>query len=383
MSELSNIYDPNTFIKEVKDDRYIQIQDVYGEVDYTIDYQYFSSAIPNGRFLTITRTDESSIRLQFSSNSKTIIGLNKLLDLIGKLKKGTYNPNPTAPTKETQSLDYSTMYHSSNFIKEVAQNKFIQIQDRLASEVVHSIEFNNVTTTLTQGRFVLIYQTNVDPISLQFISNSESIAAHTLLRETIDQLKDNTYNKTSNVIGGTIYDPDTFINQIEFEDYSVQLIDKSGKITDSIVARQVTTVFTSENFVKVKFEASDELKSYEFESTSKAIEGAEELRRAIKMITDKLASGGDGDGIRSYSEDFESNVWKLDPPSSFSLSSFNLDYYELVCPDGTDTCLEEDIVKQRCKGLVEIVGDEETDILDYINISFNQTVKGRAILISR
>jgi len=587
MSELSNIYDPNTFIKEVRDNRYIQIQDVYGEVDFTIDYLYFSSAIPNGRFLTVIKTDETSIKLQFTSSSKTITGLNKLLDLIGKLKKGTYNPTPTTSTTETQvldystmysssnfikeiaqvkyiqiqdrlasevvhsidfsnvtttltqgrfvfiyqtnvdlitlqfisnseaitahnilretidqlkdgtydkvssttiheptpldystmysssnfikevfqdryiqiqdrlasevvhsidynivtstllqgrfvivqqtnmdsislqfisnseaiaaqnllretidqlkddtysktisgattdtiSLDYSSMYHSSNFIKEVFQNQYIQIQDRLADQVVHSIDFNNITTTLTQGRFVFIYQTNVDLITLQFISNSESITAHTILRETIDQLKDNTYNKTSTIIGGVLYDPNTFINQIEFEDYSVQLSDIKGNITDSIVARQVTTVFTSENFVKVKFEASDELKSYQFETSSKAIEGAEKLRIAIKTITDKLSSEGDGSGVQSYSEDFNSNIWKLDPPVDFSMSSFNLDYYELVCPDGSNTCADADIVKQRCRGLVEIIGNEDTDVLSYINIYFNQTVKGRAILI--
>lgn len=380
MSDLSVIYNPSTFIKDVINKKYIHIQDTYGNIKYTVDYVDFTSAIPSGRFLYINRKDESDFKLQFTSSEKVTEALNKFMELIEKLKKGTY----TEPIPETQNtvsvptLDYSEIFSSSNFIRKVI-GKDIQIQNSDATKVVYTMDYSTVNTSMINNRFLIIY-TSSDDITLQFSNSEEVLLAHNILLETIEQLKDNTYN-TINSNVDNIYDPNTFIYEISFDDYTIRLVNNKGEMTSSIVAKQVTTVYVYGNSVIVKTEASDGRGVYYFKNTTDAILGAERLRQAIKTITDKEESSSSN--IRYYTEEFEGDTWEIVPDTTFSMSGTSLTYYEFICPDGTSNCLESEKVKRECEGLVEYDGNLETDVLNKITIYFNQSVKGVVSLIGK
>lgn len=380
MSDLSVIYNPSTFIKDVINKKYIHIQDTYGNIKYTVDYVDFTSAIPSGRFLYINRKDESDFKLQFTSSEKVTEALNKFMELIEKLKKGTY----TEPIPETQNtvsvptLDYSEIFSSSNFIRKVI-GKDIQIQNSDATKVVYTVDYSTVNTSMINNRFLIIY-TSSDDITLQFSNSEEVLLAHNILLETIEQLKDNTYN-TINSNVDNIYDPNTFIYEISFDDYTIRLVNNKGEMTSSIVAKQVTTVYVYGNSVIVKTEASDGRGVYYFKNTTDAILGAERLRQAIKTITDKEESSSSN--IRYYTEEFEGDTWEIVPDTTFSMSGTSLTYYEFICPDGTSNCLESEKVKRECEGLVEYDGNLETDVLNKITIYFNQSVKGVVSLIGK
>lgn len=380
MSDLSVIYNPSTFIKDVINKKYIHIQDTYGNIKYTVDYVDFTSAIPSGRFLYINRKDESDFKLQFTSSEKVTEALNKFMELIEKLKKGTY----TEPIPETQNtvsvptLDYSEIFSSSNFIRKVI-DKDIQIQNSDATKVVYTMDYSTVNTSMINNRFLIIY-TSSDDITLQFSNSEEVLLAHNILLETIEQLKDNTYN-TINSNVDNIYDPNTFIYEISFDDYTIRLVNNKGEMTSSIVAKQVTTVYVYGNSVIVKTEASDGRGVYYFKNTTDAILGAERLRQAIKTITDKEESSSSN--IRYYTEEFEGDTWEIVPDTTFSMSGTSLTYYEFICPDGTSNCLESEKVKRECEGLVEYDGNLETDVLNKITIYFNQSVKGVISLIGK
>ena len=281
------------------------------------------------------------------------------------------------------AFDFSQTYSSSNFIQGVSNN-LIQIQNKDANKVIYSIDYNKVTTTLVDNRFLIIYQTNIPTISLQFSNNVEALTAHDILRNIVDQLKDNTYNQSNIVIAGVLYDPDTFIYVIKFEDYSVQIQNINGVITHTIVAEQVVSVYVYKNIVKVKSESTDTLISLVFGNSEKAIIAARYLRNAIKEITDRSPNSDDSDGgFKSFVSDFTSDVWLLEPDVDFALSGFSLEYFELVCPLGGTSCATEDLVKRSCKGLVQYNGNTQSNVLKSVTISFNQIVNGRAILISK
>ena len=127
----------------------------------------------------------------------------------------------------------------------------------------------------------------------------------------------------------------------------------------------------------------DFIKFLRFENSDDAIEGARCLREAIKQITDRIGiPPTPGIAMKSYSEVFATqSTWKLDPGVDFDIASSMLSYWEYVCADGSDDCVTK--VKQECQGLVEWVGSDSTEILDYINIYFNQPISGRATLISK
>ena len=377
MADLSNIFDSSTFIKEVIGDN-IQIQDYYGVVRHTLDYRDFSSAIPDGRFVTITKTNSTSFKLQFPSSDKALSGMSNLLSIISQLKKGTYKVTTNSTTTISEDLDYSVVYHSSNFIKEVKGDN-IQIQDRLATEVKYSLDYKVITTTLLNNRFLVIYRNNLPKLSLQFLTNDDANAAHTIFRNTIDELKDNTYNYENTDLG-VVYDPDTFIVTIAYDDFSVQVRTKNGKTTNAIIATQVVKIYVSEVNVVVRSESNTNNLALKFESNTKAISGAEKLRLAIKKIIDRIPAP-EIPAIKSFSDTFDSSTWKLDPPIDFPMGSV-LEYYEYVCPSG-GSCSESELVKQSCKGLVEYVGDEDNDILYYILIKFNKNVSGRATVLAK
>lgn len=382
----SVLYDPNTFIKEVVDDRYIQLQDTFSTVKETIDYSAISSAVTDGRFVNLIKHDKTLISLQFESSDKAITAMNKLLIVINDLKSGSYTPPSSIPNNpiDIQEVDYAVMYSSGNFIKEVV-GSLIQIQERLGT-VTHSINYINVTTTLLENRFLLIYS-SVDPkITLQFLTVEEASLAQIVLRDVIDQLRDNTYNYGSNDLSGDVYDSDTFIYTIEIDDFSVQLVTTKNKMTHSIVAEQVISVYVVENLVKVKTEATDTMISLQFVDNADAIIGAEKLIIAIRRIIDRtIPPIPPGSTIKSFSKLFvDETDWLLDPDIDFDLSSAILQYYELICVDGTDTsCVTADMVKYECTGLVQFNGDDDTDTLDSVVIHFNVPVTGRATLISK
>lgn len=379
MAEL--IYSPNNFIQTVINNDII-IQDNLEQNTLSLDYTIHSSIISDGTTLIITNNVNGvdNINLKFSTTDNVLSAMNKLITTITQLKNGTYVPKEESPTITTNHnpIDYSEIYKSTNFIKEVINNH-IQIQNKEADKVTFSINYLNVTTTLVNNRLLVIYRTNETTISLQFTSNSEALIAHDIFRNTIDQLKDNTFNTYNNIANAALYDPDTFIYTILFKDFSVQLININGKITHNIIAKQVVSVYTSNNLLKVKSEATDTIISLIFESSSDAILAAHNLRVAIKEIEDKNATTA---SIKSYSQDFDNNIWVLDPDIPFSFSEFNLEYFELVCPTG-GTCPDVDLVKRSCRGIVEYDGSIETGILNKVTIRFNQSVKGRAILISK
>jgi hypothetical protein len=383
MADLSYMYNKDTFIKEVVNERYIQIQDTYGVVRKTIDYKTFGSASTNGRILIVTKLDETNFSLQFVNSDDAIFALSKLMTTISQLKNGTYtNPSMSVSNNVTDLVDYSLMYHSSNFIKEV-KNNFIQIQDRLGTKVQYSIDYKVVTSVITNNRFLVIYRTNLSKISLQFITSDDAINAMNILMTTIDELKDNTFIYTNTNLSDNIYDPDTFIVDISINEYSVRIRTNKNIITHTIVAEQVISIYAIENLVKVKTEATDKVTTLAFENSTKAIIGAEKLREAIKRIVDRIPITPGGSTLKSYSEIFDSSTeWILNPSVDFDMDSFSIQYYEYVCPDGV-TCSEQDKVKQECEGLVEINGNEETNILEYITIKFNQEISGKAIIISK
>jgi hypothetical protein len=378
MSDLSNIYKPSNIVKEVISGN-IQIQDSYGNIRNTLDYRDFASAIPNGRFVTITKNDDTSFRLQFTTSDNAISGMNNITTVVSQLKNGTYVPPTQTITTISEDLDYSVVYHSTNFIKEV-KGDLIQIQDRLATEVKYSLDYKLVTTTLVNNRFLVIYRTNLPKLSLQFLTNEDANSAHTKFRNTMDQLKDNTYNYQNTDLT-TLYDPDTFIATIAYDDYSVQVRTKNGKTTNTIVATQVVKVYVNEVNVIIRSESNMNNLSLRFETNTKAISGAEKLRLAIKKIVDRIPTP-EIPAIKSFSDTFDNvSTWKLDPPIDFPMGSA-LEYYEYVCPTG-GSCSESDLVKQSCKGLVEYVGDEDNDILYYILIKFNKNVSGKATVLAK
>ena len=383
MADLSYMYNKNTFIKEVVNNRYIQIQDTYGVVRKTIDYQTFGSAVINGRILIVTKSDETQIQLQFINTDDSTVAIGKLLEIIGQLKNGTYtNPTSTSSTTSTNSQDYSILYHSSNFIKEV-KNNLIQIQDRLSQKIRHSIDFKLVTSTITNNRFLVVYRTNQEKISLQFITSEDAQTALNIFMNTVDQLKDNTYFFTNGNLSGDIYDPDTFIVDVSINEHSVKLKNNKEIETHSIVAEQVTSIYAIENYVKVKTEASDNIITLTFETSTKAVDGAEKLREAIKSIVDRILSPIANGSINSYSQIFATqSTWTLSPDINFDMDSFMIQYYEYVCPTESN-CLESEKVKQECEGLVEIVGNESTNVLETVTIKFNQPLSGKAIILSK
>lgn len=382
----SVIYNPNTIIREVLNDRYIQLQDTYGNSTSTIDIQEFVSSLVNGRFVDIIKSNDIILRLQFVSSDKAIQGMDSLLTVIGQLKNGTY----IVPTSGVQTpsvdetVDYSILFQSNNFIKQVI-GALIQIQDSEAFAVQYSINYNGVTTTMVNNRFLTIYMPGNTPnqTQLQFLTTEDALLALTLLRTTIDQLKDVTYNYTNANLTDDLYDPDTFIVTIEIDDFSVQLRNTKNSITHTIVASQETTIYTKENFVYVKAEATDQLIELRFETSEKAIEGAEKLILAIRQIVDRSTVPSGDFTMKSYSEIFASqSTWKLNPDIDFDITSAQLQYYEYVCIDG-GICADIDRVKQECEGLVEFVGSDTTGILDCVNIYFNKPISGRATLISK
>jgi hypothetical protein len=387
---LQYIYDPSNFIKEVIDNRYIQIRDNDNTptVQETLDYTIFASAYTNGRILIVTKNDDTYFKLYFTTSSKASLALSKLMEIIEQLKRGTYNHNNiTTYSIISDSSDYSVMYHSSNFIKGVS-GKYIQIQDRMGENVKYSLDFNTVTSTITTNRFLFIYRSNLPKITLQFITSEDAQLAMTSLMTTVDQLRDNVYNYSNNEISGDIYNPDTFIVTITADDYSVQLITTKGLVTHSLVATQVTSIYSTENYVKVKNESSDQISTLTFETSEKAIEGAEKLRLAIKKILDRISTdpeeGETTIEIKSYSEIFENqDTWVLNPTTNFNISSCIVEYYEYICPDGTTSCLDSEKVKRSCEGLVEFTGDEESDVLDKVTIYFNKAISGRATMLSK
>ena len=387
--DFSQTYSSSNFIQGVSN-KLIQIQNKDAtKVTYSIDYRITTTTLVDNRFLTIYQTDMPTISLQFSTNVEALTAHEIFRNILDQLKDNTYNQsnnmiNGVLYDPDTFiTHDFSQTYHSSNFIQGVS-NKLIQIQNKDATKVIYSIDYNKVTTTLVGNRFLIIYQTNIPTISLQFSTNVEALTAHDIFRNVVDQLKDNTYNQSNNLIDGVLYDPDTFIYVIKFEDYSVQIQNINGLITHTIVAEQVVSVYVSKNLVKVKSESTDTLISLVFGNSEKAIIAARYLRNAIKEITDRSPNpnGSDG-GFKSFVADFTSDVWLLEPDVDFALSGFSLEYFELVCPLGGTSCVTEDLVKRSCKGLVQYNGNTQTNVLKSVSISFNQIVNGRAILISK
>lgn len=270
------------------------------------------------------------------------------------------------------STNFSNIYMLSNFIKGVNSIGHIQIQNKSATKVTHSIDYRKVTLPFVNKNFLMIYQTDVPNIALQFSSNIESSKALIKFRDIVNQLKNNNYNNPNNNISKTICDPLTFIHKpIKYGDLSIKIISIDQTLLYDIVAKHVISVYTSRNQVKVKAVATDTIISISFQDNESATQAAELLRKAIKEITDRTPSVDPSDGFKSFSKEFNSDVWKLEPNISFSLSSFSLEYYEIV---GNEM--------RRCKGLVEYVGDTQSDILQHVLIKFNQKVKGKAIIIS-
>jgi len=278
-------------------------------------------------------------------------------------------------------MNLKYIFNKDAFIKNVVTDN-IQFQD-VYGEIIYTVNYKSIKTVTSNNRFVIIY-TNTEEISLQFITNEDSTSALNKLMSTLNDLKNNTYVYNNNNLTVDIYDPDTFIVEIIVNEFSIKLRNNKFIETETIIADKVTSIYAIENIVKIKTEYTDNIINLTFENSTEAILGAKKLRESIKNVLDRALPTKSGVSMHSFSKVFESqSTWTIDPDINFDMDSFVIQYYEYVCPDGGSTCNDSDKVKQECKGLVEITGNEETRVLDYVTICFNKPISGKAIILSK
>jgi len=171
----------------------------------------------------------------------------------------------------------SNIFSSSNYIRKVENQNEIVFQNKLA-EIYHKINYNNIKKTFVNNTSIIV-ETTDNKITMEFLTKQEATNALSQLVDLINQLKNGTFNFTSDYLEHSNNSSDT---QITAKNYILQ-VENNGKYS-SIKVNTTNSVYILGSQIYIRSTSNNNSLVLDFEDKKSAISQGEILMEKLKNL---------------------------------------------------------------------------------------------------
>lgn len=171
----------------------------------------------------------------------------------------------------------SNIFSSSNYIRKVENQNEIVFQNKLA-EIYHKINYNNIKKMFVNNTSIIV-ETTDNKITMEFLTKQEATNALSQLVDLINQLKNGTFNFTSDYLEHSNNSSDT---QITAKNYILQ-VENNGKYS-SIKVNTTNSVYILGSQIYIRSTSNNNSLVLDFEDKKSAISQGEILMEKLKNL---------------------------------------------------------------------------------------------------